>query len=259
MDSFYHDIKDLTPPPAAVNNSHKVYSDAIAIIVLGAVASMAVIARLMQRIASRTLGLDDYIIVPTAAVFIAWTSTAAWFILNSGIGKPLGEVTYGEFIISYKGIFVAAWMYPIMSALIRTSILLFYQRLFAKANQWISVAIWTLLGLQLAYVITFEIIPGFACSPIQDGWEPIRRLTSCTDFYIDGTIALYGVSLAFDIIILILPLRPIWNLQISTKKKLSISAILLLGSCACIAAAYKLGIFADNSHAETPKDSKCKE
>lgn len=155
---------------------------------------------------------------------------AAWFNLNSGIGKPLGDITYGEFIIFYKGVFVAAWMYPAMSASIRVSVLLFYRRVFAKGSRYYSVFLWTLLALQAVYVIIFEITPGFSCHPLKDAWEPMKRYTSCSMLYIDATIALYSVSMAFDVILLVFPIYAVSKLQMPLKKRLGVLLIFFLGA-----------------------------
>lgn len=52
------------PPPTEINDTHKVYSIAVACIVLGVLASLTVILRLIQRVRSRAFGLDDYAIIP---------------------------------------------------------------------------------------------------------------------------------------------------------------------------------------------------
>ncbi len=54
----------LLPPPTEVNNTHKVYSIAIGCILMGIVGSAFVSARLWYRVRSKTLGIDDYAIIP---------------------------------------------------------------------------------------------------------------------------------------------------------------------------------------------------
>lgn len=155
---------------------------------------------------------------------------AAYFNFHSGIGKPIGDITYGEFVTFFKGVFVAAWMYPAMSASIRVSILLFYHRLFAKADIKYRVAIWSLIILQGVYVIIFEVLPSFSCHPIKDAWDPLKRYTSCSMLYIDATEALYSVSLAFDVILLVFPLFIVWSLHMPIKRRISASVIFVLGA-----------------------------
>ncbi len=155
---------------------------------------------------------------------------AAYFNLNSGIGKPIQEITYGEFIVFFKGIFVSAWMYPIMSTSIRIAILLFFHRIFAKSSRIYTFLIWSLIALQGAYVIAFEIVPGFSCHPIQDAWDPVLRYVNCSDLYINGTEALYSTSIAFDIILLVFPIYAVSKLQIPWKKQVGLFVIFILGA-----------------------------
>jgi len=155
---------------------------------------------------------------------------AAYFNFHSGIGKPIGEITYGEFVTFFKGVFVAAWVYPAMSASIRVSILLFYHRLFAKADTRYRLTIWSLIILQGIYVIIFEVLPGFSCHPIKDAWDPLKRYTSCSMLYINATEALYSVSLAFDVILLVFPIFIVWSLHMPIKRRISASVVFVLGA-----------------------------
>lgn len=148
---------------------------------------------------------------------------------NSGIGKPLGDVTYGEFILFFKGAFIAIWIYPALSAAIRISILLFYHRLFSKAEAIYRQIIWGLIALQGMYLVAFEIVPCFVCRPIHKAWEPIQRLKACdAGLYIDPTYWLYIISLVFDLILLIFPIFIVWRLQMTVKKRLQVIFILSL-------------------------------
>ncbi|KAH7408178.1 hypothetical protein DE146DRAFT_785652 [Phaeosphaeria sp. MPI-PUGE-AT-0046c] len=240
-------FEELIPPPLEINDTNRDDSVAITIIVLGVVASLTVFARIWQRFATQSAGADDYAIVPALLLYIGWTAMAAYFNFHAGIGKPIGDITYGEFIVFFKGVFVAAWMYPIMSASIRISILLFYRRLFSKASNKYRLTVWALVVLQVVYVIIFEVLPCFSCKPIQAAWDPMTRFTACTWLYIHSTEALYSVSLAFDIILLIFPMVIVWGLHMPVKRRATASVIFILGACAPIAAAYKLAVFIQQS------------
>ena len=155
---------------------------------------------------------------------------AGYIILHSGIDKPIGEVTYGEFIVFYKGVYTSLWMYPIMSASIRISVLLFYRSIFAHVSRLYSVLLWILVGSQVAFVVAFEILPGFMCSPLSDGWDPIKRMTSCTDLYVSLSLGLYSCSFAFDIILLVFPIYATACLKLSFKKRMGVVLIFALGA-----------------------------
>lgn len=66
MSSGYTDVPfgDLIPPPSHIDNAHRDTSIAAAIIVLGIIATISVVARLGQRYATRNLGPDDYAMLP---------------------------------------------------------------------------------------------------------------------------------------------------------------------------------------------------
>lgn len=54
----------LIPPPTAIDDTHKVYTIAIAVGILAGVTTLAAISRLFIRWRSGALGLDDYAFVP---------------------------------------------------------------------------------------------------------------------------------------------------------------------------------------------------
>ena len=54
----------LLPPPTVVDDTHKVYSIAIACIMLGILASLVVLWRLGVRLYARAFGADDWAMIP---------------------------------------------------------------------------------------------------------------------------------------------------------------------------------------------------
>ncbi|PLB50837.1 hypothetical protein P170DRAFT_311745, partial [Aspergillus steynii IBT 23096] len=234
----------LIPPPETINDAHKVYSIAVACIVLGVVSSLCVLVRLGQRIHAHAFGSDDCAIIPGLLFYIGWTAMAAYVNLHAGVGKPLWENTLGEFSVWFKGIIGSGWLYPAMSMSIRTSILLLYNRMFSKAMPRLRYFIWALLVLQVVYLIVFSILPAFISRPLYKAWNPLERQKYVNDWYYYYTqVALYSTSMAFDYILLVLPLYPIAKAQMSLRKRLGVSVIFILGASAGIAATYKLAIF----------------
>lgn len=156
---------------------------------------------------------------------------AGYINLHAGVGKPLWEITVGEFSIWFQGIIGSAWMYPAMSMSIRTSILLFYHRMFSKTMPRMRYFIWALLALQVVYLIVYSILPAFICRPLQKAWQPLERQKYMNDWYYYWTqVALYSTSMAFDFILLVLPLYPISKTQMTLRKRLGVLTILILGA-----------------------------
>lgn len=166
--------------------------------------------------------------------------------LNGGIGKPLWEVTYGEFQVWYKGLTGTTFLYPAMTGAVRISILLFYLRIFGTVNHTVRWAVRIMLALTACYIIIYSIMPGFICRPIRLVWMLLERTPencNSNEWYYQYTVSLYAASVAFDVILLTIPIIPVWNLQTSWQKRVGAIAMFSLGASSCVAAAYKLGVF----------------
>ncbi|GKZ33531.1 hypothetical protein AbraIFM66950_003433 [Aspergillus brasiliensis] len=172
---------------------------------------------------------------------------AAYINLHAGVGKPLWEITLAEYSIWYQGIAGSSFLYPTMSATIRSSVILLYRRTFATSYPHIVLFLWILLACQIIYVIVFTIPQGFFCHPFSAAYtNPLRREQYCNDWmYYDIQVALFSCSMSFDAILLFLPVYPVSKLQMPLKKRIGVGAVLVLGAAASIAAAYKLGVFVD--------------
>lgn len=119
-----------------------------------------------------------------------------------------------------------------MTSSIRISILLLYRRTFATQMPRLRLVIWFLLALQIAYLITFSILPGFICHPLNKAWTAIlERETYCHDWYYYYTsVGLYSCSMAFDAILLVLPLYPIAQLQMPLRRRIGVAVIFMMGA-----------------------------
>ncbi|KAI5791975.1 hypothetical protein EDC01DRAFT_728534 [Geopyxis carbonaria] len=230
-------------PPFTGRDSNTVF---IFCLVLTTVTTIVVGVRFYARIAvaGGGLGLDDWFMVPAILLTIAHGVTACVADLRGGIGRPLWEVQGHEWTIWFQTIMASSFIYPAMTGCIRISILLFYRRLLDRSTTFERHFITTLLVSVIPYVIIYEFLTGFMCRPIASAWDPYVRNRDCGDvFYYNMTVSQYSVSLVFDTVILVLPLRPIWNLEISVKQRIAVLAMLMMGASACAAVATKLGLF----------------
>ncbi|KAK8040182.1 hypothetical protein PG993_008593 [Apiospora rasikravindrae] len=235
-------IEDLIPPPVDVNDAHKVHSIANACIALGVLGALAVGVRVGVRVGHGNFGADDYAIIVALIFYIGWTAFAAYSNLHAGIGKPLWEITVGEFSLYWQSILAATFLYPAMSGSIRISILLFYRRIFSP-EQGLKRVLWILIALQLGYVVAFSITPAFICDPLWKIKYPLEILSSCDLlFYNANLTSVYVISIAFDLTLAILPMFFLSKLQMTRTRRYRAALIFVVGASACVPAVYKFAI-----------------
>ncbi|KAI8623064.1 hypothetical protein F5Y19DRAFT_468801 [Xylariaceae sp. FL1651] len=237
--------KGLIPPPTAVNNTHKVYSVAVACAVLAAVVTLICGAWLTHRFRERAFDMDDYALIVSLILYWGWTVVSIYINLDGGIGKPLVEITLPEYTLWYKGLVIVSFLYPVISTAIRVSILLFFRRIFTQGhNRTLRTMLHVLFALNAAYFFVFLILPGFTCRPIYYSWQFVGHAEHCNIvFYNNLTTALYSTSLFLDVFLLIFPISPITKLNLSLKKKIQLGFLFVFSSAAGIATAYKLAIW----------------
>ncbi|GKT48189.1 uncharacterized protein ColSpa_08370 [Colletotrichum spaethianum] len=110
----------------------------------------------------------------------------------------------------------------------KISILLFYLRIFPKRD--IRISCWVLIGLNVAYIIVFELISIFQCIPIEGAWRAWdgEFKAKCNNINIQGWAAAIA-NILLDLATLILPLRELYNLSLSTKKKVMVMMMFCVG------------------------------
>ncbi|KAH7322481.1 hypothetical protein B0I35DRAFT_425871 [Stachybotrys elegans] len=236
------DLSNLIPPPTEIDNSNQVYSVPVACIVLGVITTILVLLRLGGRIWCKSFGTDDWVTLAALVLFVGWTVLAAYANLAGGVGKPLWEVTLGEWSIFWTTTLASTFLYPSVSGAIRISSVLFFQRLFAHGtkSKWF---LWILLALQVVYIIVFSIISGFLCDPIREIQDPFEVLMFCDfDLFFNTRTSVYVLAIAFDLALAIFPMVIVYRLQMPAKKRITAAAIFLVGAVATVASIYKFAL-----------------
>lgn len=116
---------------------------------------------------------------------------------------------------------------------VKLSILLLILRIFLSVDRDIFFWITHLLIMvnSIFYIISF-FVAIFLCSPREKIWNPDMPGT-CLD---NKTLYIFsaGFNVASDITMISVPIYLIWTLQMSTKRKIGVSAIFGTGAFACI-------------------------
>lgn len=73
--------------------------------------------------------------------------------------------------------------------------MLFYLKIFPKRE--IKIAVWVLIGLNIGYLIAFEVISIWQCTPIQGAWLHWdgEYETTCRDINMQGWVRLSSIFL----------------------------------------------------------------
>ncbi|GLB18659.1 hypothetical protein AtubIFM61612_008556 [Aspergillus tubingensis] len=168
-----------------------------------------------------------------------WTCCLAWLGLlgfvgisleadRHGIGVHQWEVDPHDLSDFAKLINASQVLYGPLIFLTKLSIFLLYLRVFApspKCNQWWFIQI--LMGLNFFFYLADTIVKIFECTPRARIWDktvPGR----CIDAVIPVLVTSI-VNVVSDIMMLLMPIRCVWRLQITLRKKVGITAIFAAG------------------------------
>lgn len=137
------------------------------------------------------------------------------FLSNSGLSKVQ---LFGS----------GAILYSLTMFFAKLALFLLYYRIFAR-NRWTRIAIYLGItingGFYLASIVAILVL----CVPRRgESWTSITYATRCTRAEVMGDVqGIFG--LVSDLYIFILPLPVLYNLQMSLRKKLGITAVFLTG------------------------------
>jgi hypothetical protein len=110
----------------------------------------------------------------------------------------------------------------------KISILVFYLRVFPERS--FRKIIHIVIGICLAYGLAFVLATTFQCNPVAYSWKQLEDnyQGSCNNIHFQGWMsAIFNILI--DLIILVLPLKNLYALQISLKKKLMVMLMFSLG------------------------------
>lgn len=117
-------------------------------------------------------------------------------------------------------------IYPVSILAIKLSFLSLYHRIFPLPwMQRLSILVASfVIGYTIAHILTNI----FQCVPIKAAWDPTVN-AKCID-YNAQLVAIAIINVTTDVVVLILPMRPLWSLQISASHKWQLGAIFSLGA-----------------------------
>ena len=118
-------------------------------------------------------------------------------------------------------------LYALAITIAKISILLFYRRIFNTIVTF-RYATYIVGGFCLLWFLVVMLVSALQCHPVSYAWDKMVDGT-CIDLramYYSFTIS----NVALDVIINVMPVRLIWKLQLSIKKKILLTIIMLMGT-----------------------------
>jgi hypothetical protein len=129
--------------------------------------------------------------------------------------------------ITLQALFVTEFLYGIIIALEKTSILLLYIRIFG-IHAWFRRLTWGLIVYIWMWGISESVVAVFQCSPVRHQWD-VQTPGTCinqTNFYRWIPIP----NVLHDLVMLLAPVPIVWGLQIGVRQKMAITMIFVTGS-----------------------------
>lgn len=129
---------------------------------------------------------------------------------------------------------IGTYFYIVIAALVKVVIGLFLLRI-CSHQRWQRITLWSLMGIVTVYNIFYLFLAIFACRPVEYQWmgygpDPIKGECNSTPFVTIPTYLAAILNVLADWILPLLPASLVWKTKMETRKKVSVCAVMALGS-----------------------------
>ncbi|KAL8789308.1 MAG: hypothetical protein Q9213_001231 [Squamulea squamosa] len=233
----------LQPPPGIRSNFKD--PDSLNAVIVGVGILCLILSTILisirvvtKSLTSREFLLEDYLSV---SAWIGLVGFAGVFFAmgEAGAGRHQWDISLRDYMRVNRLVSAADIGYCVVILLAKLPILLQYIRIFIPARQgFVYWASQTLIWANLFFYVSTSFALLFECTPRAKIWDttiPGRCINIKAVFLLTG-----AWNVLSDITILVLPISPIWQLQMSQRKKLGIYAVFSTGVFACISSVIRL-------------------
>lgn len=217
------------------------YSDSgpgivITVSILGFITSVVVVLRFWaRRLTRQPFGLDDYLCLAALITQHVLMAGSCVSVVDGGVGRDM-RITATEdpysVVVLFQAIFVGEIAYTYSSPLIKLSVLAFYWRIFPTPAVKLGCKI--LGSMCIAWCIAITILNFVQCRPLEAFWF-VELQALPTTKCLDPILCFLGNSIAnciIDFFTLTLPVHEVLKLHITTRRKINICCVFLLGGVA---------------------------
>ncbi|KAI0391592.1 hypothetical protein F5Y17DRAFT_401884 [Xylariaceae sp. FL0594] len=153
---------------------------------------------------------------------------AAFALADNGLGQDVWNIPADNITSILNKYWWAELFYQAALSLTRVSILLFYLKVFPQDD--VRIPSLVLMGLNLGYLVAFEIATIFQCYPVYGAWTFWDGTFQghCNNIHVQSWLSA-AFNILLDLLIIILPLPALAKLSVSRKKKIQIMVMFSVG------------------------------
>ncbi|KAJ5726071.1 uncharacterized protein N7483_007428 [Penicillium malachiteum] len=195
----------------------------------GIIAVIAFLLRMFARLrcCGGTFGMDDWTMMLTICLVIPLSSLSV-VLANAGLGKDMWTLPFENITRILCIYFWDELLYLSILPMTKISICCFYLRIFPERR--FRIITYCVIGINVAYLITFILISVFQCRPLPGAWLHWdgEGDYKCNHINAQGWSAA-AINMILDIVVMALPLRQLYNLNLSLRKKIYVMCMFGLG------------------------------
>ncbi|KAI3325752.1 hypothetical protein HD806DRAFT_553010 [Xylariaceae sp. AK1471] len=233
----------LTPPPGVVPNFDHPPNENYLGILTNFICVITTLVVVLLRAYVKIFCMKKVQIEDLAALgtFIGCIYCNMWMIDISGLFVHQWDIRLKDLSRIIYILHIGANLCAVTIMALKASILMEWIRIFVPFGTrnsffWTSAIV---LALHTLFHVAWVFAENLSCTPYRKIWDITVSWGTCINvkgLYVPAA----AVNLASDIIILILPQKAIWALQMSKKNKIGVSLMFTIGFLACVAATIRL-------------------
>lgn len=184
--------------------------------------------------AARKLSPDDWAMLAAFAVGVPCAFLNRFGLVPNGIGKDawtLDPETVAKFAFYF---YILEVLYTAAVALIKITFLVFYFRIFTSTSSrtWTRPLLWLALAFAVLLGIISVCVAAVQCLPVSYYWDRYKNESAVGHCIpIEPLAWANGVlSVALDLLIILIPLAEVIKMQMHWKKKAGVILMFLLGT-----------------------------
>ncbi|KAG9231664.1 hypothetical protein BJ875DRAFT_516487 [Amylocarpus encephaloides] len=237
----------LAPPPGVVPNFDNPPNLNAVVHVLYAIwfpmVTLAVLGRIYIRFFSMKQGfVGDYFLVVAYIFFVVGFALSYRVLLFPGFFVHQWNIRLGDLHIFLRAVHLSTVIYIVTICSVKIAILLEWLRIFSP-NGTRGLVFWTshfLIWANVFFYLSVLIANNISCTPYEYIWNKLIAGSCARVDTTDTNLSASVFNFISDLLVLLIPQHVIWKLHMSTKKKVGVSVIFMIGVLGCAAALARL-------------------